>query len=864
MDNENMVNVILEPLLFDKDCFSDPGVKELQEALFPAVNTPKINNAGGFLTNFLLKFTGTGQEERAGDTQFTYNKDPKDLFSIIKEPGTAIQSPRWPTECQVLEERIRHIQYVPPSPHPYYNPSGDEIQPKPVGEECGIIVYQYYPISAVNYFSRSSIGGSRYLLPTCPCPEQEGLRFESRFECGNLAKAIRITSTFYELHLRTDLYTNKHMQWFYFRVKNTRKEILYRFSIVNMTKDGSLFNEGLKPLLYSEKDANLFEIGWRRFGNNITYFCNDNNDSNDEDQQNTYTLTFTFEFPHDDDVCYFAYSYPYTYSDLQDYLLELSNDPYKSSFTTLRLLCKTLAGNNVYYITITSQEENTKKSDVENEENVKEGTKKKAVVITARVHPGETPSSWMMKGFLDFLTSDNNTAKELRDKFIFKLVPMLNPDGVIVGNNRCSLTGRDLNRQYRTVIRETYPSIWYTKLMIRRLLEECGVAMYCDLHAHSRKHNIFVYGCENRRGQEKKLHEQVFPLMLRKNTPDKFSFEDCKFRVQKNKEGTGRIVMWMMGIQNSYTMEASFGGSLMGGRAETHFTTQDYEQMGKFFCQTLLDFCDEDPRKERLRVKIIERLLKEGSNADEPTNIVLSDYSSDDGETSSSSSDEGGGPSDNYISVIVPPPTPEMTKKNIKPKTCKISKLNTKPKAKTASAKPQRRTITMSTSNINLPSNYNGSSSGSDSDEDSSEKETTTLRRPKKHHKKKKRKKKKKKEVEEQEEVPSPKTLSVLDILSFTKFRSINWNRSTPKLASVYRTYSDYKITKSASLQLAEVQVKLLSLQNRLWMGAEGDMADEPLSWGPSNIYPPNRTSSEKTVKQKKKTDKKNEEYLVN
>lgn len=36
-------------------------------------------------------------------------------------------------------------------PEPYYVPTGHEAQPKPVGEECGIIVYQYYPISAVNY-----------------------------------------------------------------------------------------------------------------------------------------------------------------------------------------------------------------------------------------------------------------------------------------------------------------------------------------------------------------------------------------------------------------------------------------------------------------------------------------------------------------------------------------------------------------------------------------------------------------------------------------------------------------------------------------------------------------------------------------
>ena len=52
----------------------------------------------------------------------------------------------------------------------------------------------------------------------------------------------------------------------------------------------------------------------------------------------------------------------------------------------------------------------------------------------------------MMKGLLDFLTSSHSDAKLLREMFVFKVVPMLNPDGVIIGNYRCSLTGRDLNR----------------------------------------------------------------------------------------------------------------------------------------------------------------------------------------------------------------------------------------------------------------------------------------------------------------------------------------------------------------------------------------------------------------------------------
>lgn len=45
--------------------------------------------------------------------------------------------------------------------------------------------------------------------------------------------------------------------------------------------------------------------------------------------------------------------------------------------------------------------------------------------------------------------------------------------------------------------------------------------MYIDLHAHSRKHNIFIYGCESRKNSDKRLQEQVFPLMLHKNAADK-------------------------------------------------------------------------------------------------------------------------------------------------------------------------------------------------------------------------------------------------------------------------------------------------------------------------------------------------------
>jgi hypothetical protein len=52
----------------------------------------------------------------------------------------------------------------------------------------------------------------------------------------------------------------------------------------------------------------------------------------------------------------------------------------------------------------------------------------------------------MIQGVIDFLISDDETAQFIREKYVIKIVPMQNPDGVIVGNYRCSLMGADLNR----------------------------------------------------------------------------------------------------------------------------------------------------------------------------------------------------------------------------------------------------------------------------------------------------------------------------------------------------------------------------------------------------------------------------------
>jgi len=54
------------------------------------------------------------------------------------------------------------------------------------------------------------------------------------------------------------------------------------------------------------------------------------------------------------------------------------------------------------------------------------------------------------------LISNHEKAKYLREHIVFKIIPMLNPDGVIHGHYRTSLSGSDLNRRWKKINRVIY------------------------------------------------------------------------------------------------------------------------------------------------------------------------------------------------------------------------------------------------------------------------------------------------------------------------------------------------------------------------------------------------------------------------
>lgn len=469
--------------------------------------------------------------------------------------------------------------------------------------------YPSYPLFTTDY--------------TLEVPE-DVLLFNSHFESGNLARAVRTHSHEYSLYLNYDTETKSHTQWFYFSVANHALQGSFAFNIVNLMKYDSLYNEGLLPLVKSEREGGE----WKRGGFAVAYYQNAGRKS--------YTLSFSHTFQHPNDTVYFAHSVPYTFTDLCKYLDSVKDT--KRDIARVSPMCKSLAGNVCELVTITQnigtyrtheQEvmewnmtaaaRRLNKQRIERQERLAENIgrrsndehrKKQGLVFTARVHPGETPGSFLMKGLLDFLLGDSREAKLIRKHYVCKLVPMLNPDGVRYGNYRCSTLGVDLNRRWACPSRLLHPTIYHTKRMIQAFSVWHHIVLFCDFHGHSCKRGVFAYGCARKscdiEDRKKSLLAHMVPILLSQQT-SLFSLKDCHFRVQKSKESTARVVAFKeLGIVNSYTVEASFYGPRTGAcfsppRNDCHMQQSDYEGLGRELGVVCLSFASTAVFTRKLR-----------------------------------------------------------------------------------------------------------------------------------------------------------------------------------------------------------------------------------------------------------------------
>ncbi|XP_059051232.1 cytosolic carboxypeptidase 1-like [Achroia grisella] len=413
------------------------------------------------------------------------------------------------------------------------------------------------------------------------------LSFESRFESGNLRKAIQVGPREYELILMPDVNSNKRHQWFYFEVRNMQQGRPYIFNIVNCEKSDSQFNFGMKPVMYSVKEAVMGKAGWVRAGSDICYYKNSYHYANQKNHNKCYlTVTFNIEFPHTNDVCYLAYHFPFTYSMMLARIWEWSLQMPSGAYLRAEPLCYSLNNNEIPLLTISAEDTSTNPI-----------VEREIIFLTARVHPGESNASWVMDGTLDCLLGASTAAAALRAKYVFKIVPMLNVEGVINGCHRCGLTNEDLNRRWCKPNPVLHPSIYHTKGLIEYLVRvwKKPPLVYCDYHGHSRKKNVFFYGCagaeswcsNDRLVQDEPVNYLMLPALMHRISPA-FALGSCSFRVERERESTARVTVWRhLGVTRSYTMEASFCGFDRGPFKGFHLNTQHLQSVGSDFCEAL-------------------------------------------------------------------------------------------------------------------------------------------------------------------------------------------------------------------------------------------------------------------------------------
>ena len=67
---------------------------------------------------------------------------------------------------------------------------------------------------------------------------------------------------------------NSLTQWFFFAMRNVKKDTVVRINIKNLMKDDSLYSMGMKPFVFSVKKKADQGVTWHRGGYNIEYAAN--------------------------------------------------------------------------------------------------------------------------------------------------------------------------------------------------------------------------------------------------------------------------------------------------------------------------------------------------------------------------------------------------------------------------------------------------------------------------------------------------------------------------------------------------------------------------------------------------------------
>eukprot|EP00746_Dinoflagellata_sp_MGD_P039161 gnl/MRDRNA2_/MRDRNA2_19441_c0_seq1.p1 gnl/MRDRNA2_/MRDRNA2_19441_c0~~gnl/MRDRNA2_/MRDRNA2_19441_c0_seq1.p1 ORF type:complete len:748 (-),score=128.18 gnl/MRDRNA2_/MRDRNA2_19441_c0_seq1:31-2274(-) len=418
-----------------------------------------------------------------------------------------------------------------------------------------------------------------------PSTNNQDVKFYKDFNGGNLRQVRAEGDRCFEIALCGDTNRSAYSQWFFFDVQ-TEKDLSARFHVVTFTKASSTFCDGQRVVAMHAGDH-----CWRRAGIDYAYFPNRYMVGT---RRGHFTLAFSINLPAG--RTRIAYFYPYTFGDVLRDLRRLR--PIEKDWLELRDLGPTQGGHALPMLTIT---------DFVNDAHLPRPN----IIIMARVHPGEAPASFVMRGVLELLLADTSEAEVLRQQFTFVVFPMLNPDGVANGNGRSNNTGHDLNRCWEN------PPLGSEVAVVKPVMERLsashgGVFAMLDLHAHSVRHGAFTFGNPGAEALPDQIRKTQMKESRTNNVGDNggtvsgslFDRTQCTFHYPPGaKRGAARCVAWReFGITHAHTVESTYSCMDICGKQQ-FVTIQDLCDLGRNLVRACAELAQQPEETEPLKGK---------------------------------------------------------------------------------------------------------------------------------------------------------------------------------------------------------------------------------------------------------------------
>jgi hypothetical protein len=290
-----------------------------------------------------------------------------------------------------------------------------------------------------------------------PAAAAPAILFNTAFDSGSIGLIEKLGETEFRLHIRGQQDArgrNRQATWFYFRMDDVagREVTLHLTAFKGEYNDkpgNSPGGEWYRPVFSEDNETWTYfsAVKWEKEKDELTLTV--------QPRGNTIWL------------CHIP---PYPYARVVSLLRELGRSPH----ARVEKIGESVLGRPLSLVTVTD----FSRPDAE----------KKVVWLQARQHAWECGTSFLMEGALKFVVSDDPAARALRQRTVFKFVPMINPDSVERGEVRFNANGFDPNRQWDEVdLRgkrwlERNPEIWYVKKALLEQHARQPIALALNLH----------------------------------------------------------------------------------------------------------------------------------------------------------------------------------------------------------------------------------------------------------------------------------------------------------------------------------------------------------------------------------------------